>query len=75
MKRDQPTGNYVNIDESKITADSKYLGQRLQEFKLYSKTPIEVKLKASDSTTIRYYYGQSKLLREAKWYPIVQLMW
>jgi signal transduction histidine kinase len=73
-EKDQPTGNYVNIDESKITADSNYLGQRLQEFKLYSKTPIEVKLKASDSTTIRYYYGQSKLLREAKWYPIVQLM-
>jgi signal transduction histidine kinase len=73
-EKDQPTGNYVNIDESKITADSNYLGQRLQEFKLYSKTPIEVKLKAGDSTTIRYYYGQSKLLREAKWYPIVQLM-
>lgn len=73
-EKDQPTGNYVNIDESKITADTNYLGQRLQEFKLYSKTPIQVKLKASDSTTIRYYYGQSKLLREAKWYPIVQLM-
>ena len=73
-EQDQPTGNYVNIDESKIASDSNYLGQRLQEFKLYSKTPIEVKLKATDSTTIRYYYGQSKLLREAKWYPIVQLM-
>ncbi|MDP3393991.1 HAMP domain-containing sensor histidine kinase [Sediminibacterium sp.] len=73
-EQDQPTGNYVNIDETKITADSNYLAQRLQEFKLYSKTPIEVKLKAGDSTAIRYYYGQSKLLREAKWYPIVQLL-
>jgi signal transduction histidine kinase len=73
-EQDQPTGNYVNINETKITADSNYLAQRLQEFKLYSKTPIEVKLKAGDSTAIRYYYGQSKLLREAKWYPIVQLL-
>jgi len=72
--QDEPTGNYVNIDELKIAADSNYLLQQLQEFKLYSKTPIEVKLKAEDSTLIRYYYGQSKLLREAKWYPIVQLL-
>lgn len=71
---DQPTGNYVNIDESKIKEDTNYLAQRLQEFKVYSKTPIEVKLKTGDSTAIRYYYGQSKLLREAKWYPIVQLL-
>ncbi len=71
---DQPTGNYVNIDESKIKEDTNYLAQRLLEFKVYSKTPIEVKLKTGDSTAIRYYYGQSKLLREAKWYPIVQLL-
>ncbi len=72
--QDQPTGNYVNIDELKIKEDTNYLAQRLQEFKLYSKPPIEVKLKTGDSTAIRYYYGQSKLLREAKWYPIVQLL-
>lgn len=71
---DQPTGNYVNIDEAKIKADTNYLKQRLQEFKLYSKTPIEVKLNNGDEAVIRYYYGQSKLLREAKWYPIVQLL-
>ncbi len=71
---DQPTGNYVNIDEAAIQADPNYLKQRLNEFKLYSKTPVEVKLKEPDQTVIRYYYGQSKLLREAKWYPIVQLL-
>jgi len=71
---DQPTGNYVNIDEAAIQADTNYLKQRLNEFKLYSKTPVEVKLKEPDQTVIRYYYGQSKLLREAKWYPIVQLL-
>lgn len=31
---DQPTGNYVNIDESKIKEDTIYLAQRLQEFKV-----------------------------------------
>jgi signal transduction histidine kinase len=72
--QDQPTGNYVNIEEAKIKADTNYLTKRLQEFKLYSKTPIEVKLKEGDKSAIRYYYGESKLLREAKWYPIVQLM-
>lgn len=72
--QDQPTGNFVNIDEAKIKADSNYLLSRLQEFKLYSKIPIEVKLKEGDKSAIRYYYGESKLLREAKWYPIVQLM-
>lgn len=72
--KDQPTGNYVNLDSSAVKEDPQYLQKQLAFFKRYSKTPIEVKLKAADSTSIRYYYGQSKLFREAQWYPIVQLM-
>ena len=72
--KDKPTGNYVNLDSASVKEDSTYLQKQLAVFKSYSKTPIEVKLKAADSTSIRYYYGQSKLFREAQWYPIVQLM-
>ena len=72
--KDQPTGNYVNLDSSAVKEDPQYLQTQLAVFKRYSKTPIEVKLKAADSTSIRYYYGQSKLFKEAQWYPIVQLM-
>lgn len=72
--KDQPTGNYINLDSTAVKEDPQYLQKQLAVVKRYSKTPIEVKLKAADSTSIRYYYGQSKLFREAQWYPIVQLM-
>ncbi|WP_026751517.1 PAS domain-containing sensor histidine kinase [Sediminibacterium sp. C3] len=72
--KDQPTGNYVNLDSTAVAKDSLYLQKQLMAFKSYNKKPIEVKLKADDSNPIRYYYGQSKLYREAQWYPIVQLM-
>lgn len=72
--KDQPTGNYVNLDSTAVAKDSLYLQKQLLAFKNYNKKPIEVKLKTDDSNPIRYYYGQSKLYREAQWYPIVQLM-
>lgn len=73
-EKDQPTGNYVNLDSTAVAKDSLYLQKQLKAFKSYNNKPIEVKLKTDDSNPIRYYYGQSKLYREAQWYPIVQLM-
>ena len=72
-EKDSITGNYVNIDSSKIKADKNYLKQKLKEFNQKNK-PIILVLKESPYTANKYYYGESVLLKEVKYYPLVQLL-
>lgn len=71
---DQVTGNFVNLPTASIAKKSTYLINQLHYFKQYNPHPIEVVLNDSANTILRYYYGPSKLLREVKWYPIIQLV-
>lgn len=71
---DQPTGNFINLDSAKVKADSNYLSNQLNAFKQYNNNPIVLVLNEVPYTVNKYYYGESKLLKEAKWYPIVQLI-
>ena len=73
-EQDIPTGNFIHIDSARVKADSNYLRKKLAEFKRYNKEPIVLVLKDNPYTAIRYYYGESELQREVKWYPIVQLV-
>jgi nitrogen-specific signal transduction histidine kinase len=71
-ERDEPSGMYANLDSAKILNDSSYLVRKVQQYKKVH-TPIEYR-DARDSTIVnRYYYGDSKLLNEVRYYPIVQL--
>jgi hypothetical protein len=71
-ERDEPSGSYANLDSTKVANDSNYLLKKLQQYKTVH-TPIEYR-DTRDSTIVnRYYYGDSKLLNEVRYYPIVQL--
>jgi signal transduction histidine kinase len=71
---DIPTGNYINLDTVQINEDSNYLQHKLKEFKQFNNQPIILVLKEVPYTVNKYYYGESKLLKEVKWYPLVQLV-
>lgn len=73
-EKDIPTGNFINLDSIKIKADSNYLKQQLKAFKQFNSQPIVLVLLNDPYTVNKYYYGESKLLKEVKWYPIIQLV-
>jgi signal transduction histidine kinase len=70
----KPTGNFVNIDTIQVKSDSNYLKKQLATFIAYNKEPIVLVLNQNPYTVNKYYYGESKLLKEVKWYPYVQLL-
>jgi signal transduction histidine kinase len=64
--------NHKNLDSAKAL-DPEYVKKRLREFKNLGHQPIDW-TDARDSTIHnRYYYGESKLLKEVRYYPIIQL--
>lgn len=66
-------GNCVNLDSARISADPKYLYKKLAEFKKEHE-PIIVVLSEKPYTANKYYYGESTLQQEVRYYPIVQLI-
>lgn len=64
---------YVNIDEEKIKKDSNYLRSQLKEFSNFQEPIIwEDPLNASQKNY--YYQGSTALLKQIKYFPIVQLL-
>lgn len=73
-EKDSITGNYLNFDSSLAEADPGYLPSKLREFRRYNNKPIVLVIRDSPYTANHYYYGQSKLLKEVKLYPLIQLV-
>lgn len=73
-ERDSITGNYLNLDSLLVQTDSAYLKTKLNEFRRYNNKPIVLVIKDAPYTANHYYYGQSKLLKEVKLYPLIQLV-
>jgi signal transduction histidine kinase len=73
-EKDSITGNYVNLDTVLAKSDTNYLRRKLAEFKRYNNSPITVVLQKDPYTANRYYYGESRLQKEVRWYPIIQLI-
>ncbi len=65
--------NCVNLDTIKIKKDSTYLLQKLKEFKQQHQ-PIELVISEKPYIANKYYYGESVLQQEVRYYPIVQLI-
>ncbi len=63
---------YINIDTTKITADSSYLYEKLKQFRKQH-LPI-IYTDPLNGQKDYYFYGASKLLREVQYYPLVQLL-
>ncbi len=66
-------GNCVNLDSLKIKSDPDYLYKKLNEFKK-NHEPIILTLSDKPYTANKYYYGDSLLQKEVRYYPIVQLI-
>ena len=64
--------NWINLDSTKAAHNPDYIVKKLKQFK--AQNPAIVWTDPNDSTRLnRYYYGNSRLLNEVRYYPIVQL--
>ena len=64
--------DYRNLDSAKIAADKLYLTDKLNEFKNLNQ-PIVWQNPSDSLQTNRVFYGESVLLKQVRYYPIVQL--
>ncbi len=63
---------FINLDSAQIAKDQNYLDKKLREFKSQNE-PIIWTNPLNGKQRNLYYYGESKLLKEVTYYPIVQL--
>jgi len=63
-----PTGIYVNLDSLTVVKDTGYLRRMVLRFGKINE-PVKI-----DVTNQKYFYGQSRLQDEVRYYPIVQLI-
>lgn len=62
-----------NLDSSEIRSSKNFLQKKLKEFKS-SHPPIVVELNKDPYIADRYYYGDSRLLIQVRYFPIIQLL-
>ncbi len=72
-ENDRPSGFTKNVDSLAVAKDSNYLKKLVAEFKS-SHDAIVVELSKDPPVFNKYYYGDSSLLREVRYYPIIQLL-
>src|SRR6187551_2864415 len=62
-----------NIDTALIHSNPGFLKKKLKEFQS-SNPPIILELNKDPYVADKYYYGDSKLLKQVRYYPIIQLL-
>jgi signal transduction histidine kinase len=72
-EKENPINEFLNIDSNKIKNDSNYLKRKVAEFKSQH-DPITVEISKEPLLYNKYYYGDSQLLKEVRYYPIIQLI-
>lgn len=72
-ENDNPSGAGLNLDTVQIKKDSNYLRRKLAEFKKENEA-ISVEINKDPLIINKYYYGDSELLKQVRYYPIVQLI-
>jgi signal transduction histidine kinase len=65
--------DYRNLDSNKISRDPKYLEKKLTELKA-EHPPIDWEISDSPRLLYKVYYGNTALLNEVQYYPLVQLL-
>lgn len=65
--------SYRNIDSTQVVADKGFLALKLNQYKS-EHAAIILKLSGDPYLANKYYYGESKLQQEVRYYPIVQLL-
>jgi signal transduction histidine kinase len=64
--------DYINLDSAKVGSDSAYLTKKLRQF-MAANDPIEWVNPTNAAERNRYYYGNTALLNQVRYYPLVQL--
>ena len=72
-EKDNISNNYLNLDTFDVKRNKTYLFETLESFKEYA-LPIVLVISKQPYVANKYYYGPSALLKEVKYYPIVQLI-
>jgi signal transduction histidine kinase len=72
-ENDNPLGQGLNLDSTLIKADSNYLSKKVKEFKKQH-APILVEIYKDPLIINKYYYGDSRLLKQVRYYPLIQLL-
>ena len=72
---DKPLGSdeSKNVDTVLAKSDTNYLKRKVKEFKKQH-APIIVEISKDPALINKYYYGDSQLLKEVRYYPIIQLL-
>lgn len=65
--------NFINLDSTQAMQDKEFLQRKLKEFKSVNE-PFVLVLSDTPYTANKYYYGNTRLLKEVQWYPIIQLV-
>lgn len=65
--------NYVNLDPVKAESDPTYLPAKLKQFRRANK-PFILKLSDQPYIANKYYYGNTDLLNEVRYFPMIQLL-
>jgi signal transduction histidine kinase len=71
-ENDNPSGQVLNLDTNLIKKDTGYLRKQIIDFK-NAHPAIVVEISKEPLLVNKYYYGDSELLKEVRYYPIVQL--
>jgi signal transduction histidine kinase len=71
--QDRPTGTYSNLEISDAQINDAYLTRKVAEFKRQH-APIRLTIGEDPGQVSLFYYGDSALLNEVRYYPLVQLL-
>lgn len=72
-EKDNPSGIYTNLDSLKVANDTQYLRKKVAEFKSIH-DPVLVEITNEPVAYNKYYYGNTRLQQEVRYYPLVQLL-
>ncbi|HEX7904697.1 MAG TPA: HAMP domain-containing sensor histidine kinase [Chitinophagaceae bacterium] len=72
-ENNNPSGAYVNIDSAEVANDTGYLRKKVKDFGS-SNPPVIVEISKEPLLYNKYYYGESRLQQEVRYYPYVQLL-
>jgi signal transduction histidine kinase len=65
--------NFINLDSMQAKQQPGFLKSKLKEFRRVNE-PFILVLSEKPYVANKYYYGNTRLLREVQWYPIIQLV-
>ena len=65
--------DFVNLDSTEVASDPGYVKKKLKEFQSQNE-PIEWVNPADSTARNLYYYGNTSLLNQVRYYPVVQLL-